>query len=233
MPKKVIDLAGLKVGRLTAIEFSHIKRTPSGAGQYFWKCICDCGKEVFVDGCCLRRKSTTSCGCYIRELTTKHGGQKIGSPTLGEYAVWCSIKSRCLNPKNKSFKYYGGRGIEICDEWKNSFSSFLSHVGCRPTKIHTIDRINNSLGYQPGNVRWATRSEQNENTRQTRLISHNETTQSLGKWSKKIGLTRSCIRRRLDKLGMTVSDALDPSPIPKGPGGIRKRADRLAGRRRG
>lgn len=194
-------------GRLTAIEFSHFKTSASGSRQYFWKCVCECGKHVTVDGCCLRRLSTVSCGCYGRERATKHGGQSKGSATIGEYNVWLAMKQRCLNPNSLCFNDYGGRGITICDEWKNSFAAFFEHIGPRPSKTHTIERIKNHLGYQPGNVRWATRAEQNENTRQTRLLTLGDVTLSIGKWARRIGMTRSAIRGRL-KRGMTVEQAL-------------------------
>lgn len=92
-----------------------------------------------------------------------------------EYQAWLGMRSRCNNPKEKSWPDYGGRGIKVCDEWMNDFSAFYSHIGPKPTKSHTIDRINNDGDYEPGNVRWATRTEQNLNRRKykhTKLKTH-------------------------------------------------------------
>ena len=82
-----------------------------------------------------------------------------------EYRTWAGMKNRCLNPNNPRYKSYGGRGISVCSEWIESFSAFLSHVGLKPSPLHSIDRINNDGNYEPGNVRWATAKEQARNTR--------------------------------------------------------------------
>lgn len=212
----MIDLVGRRIGRLQVVSFSHIKKTGSGSSQYFWNCTCDCGKHAVVDGCCLRRKSTRSCGCYARERSTKHGAQKRGSPHAGVYNTWLAIKQRCRNRNNECFKDYGGRGIDICDEWYNSFQIFFAAVGPKPTPAHTIERIKNHLGYVPGNVRWATRSEQNENTRQTRLITFDGITLSQSKWARRIGITVSTLRHRIDVLKLPLHRALSPERLPNG-----------------
>jgi hypothetical protein len=112
----------------------------------------------------LRIGHTKSCGCLIRErigaVRKTHGlsGTK-------EHRAWKAMLTRCLNPKSIGFENYGGRGISVCEEWARSFSAFLTHVGAAPSAEHTIDRIENDSGYKPGNVRWATRSEQMRNRR--------------------------------------------------------------------
>jgi len=195
-----IDLAGKKIGRLTVVSFSHVKRTGSGATQHFWNCTCECGAEKKVDGCCLRRESTLSCGCLARERSTTHGL----ADRHPVYNVWLAMRRRCGNPRDKD---YGGRGITVCDRW-NDFAVFLADMGDRPTPDHTIERIENDKGYSPDNCKWATRAEQNENTRQTKLITFNGVTLSRGKWAKRLGIHGRTLRSRLDKLGWSVERAL-------------------------
>lgn len=105
-----------------------------------------------------------------------------------EYVVWCHAKSRCFNPKNKDFHHYGGRGITMCDEWKNDFSAFLRDMGLRPRGM-TIGRMNNDGNYEPGNCRWETRKQQALNTRRTRYVTINGVTKPFQQWADERGLT--------------------------------------------
>lgn len=205
----LIDLTGKKIGRLTVVSFSHFKETGTRSRQYFWNCVCECGKNVKVDGCCLRRASTVSCGCYGRERSTSHG---MSDHPL--YQVWHGIKQRCTNPNSECFKDYGARGITMCSRWMNSFAAFYADMGDRPTPAHTIERIQNSKGYEPGNCKWATRAEQNENTRQTKLITFNGITLSRGKWARRIGVHGRTLRSRLDRLGWSIERALTTPSLP-------------------
>lgn len=207
MPNERIDLAGVRVGHLVAVKPDGYKQTASGSRQYFWLCRCDCGKECRVDGCCLRRATTKSCGC--RAHPTKHG---MANHPL--YGVWCGMRSRCQNPRHKNYRDYGGRGIKVCERWRNSFQSFYEDMGDRPTKTHTIERIDNNADYSPANCRWATRAEQNENSRQTRLLTFKGVTLSLGKWAKRIGIDRKTLGCRLDRFGWSVERALSTPARP-------------------
>ncbi len=155
-----IDLIGQRFGRLLVQS-----RSPRTDGRnVFWFCLCACGKltEVFTGQ--LRSGMSKSCGCLARELAsareTTHGcsDSKI-------YLVWQAMKNRCYNPKQRAYPYYGGRGIKVCDRWRNSFEAFMADVGLPPTDKHQIDRINNNGNYEPGNVKWSTRSEQMLNRR--------------------------------------------------------------------
>jgi hypothetical protein len=142
----------------------------------------------------------------------KHGEYKNGkwSP---EYTVWCAIKKRCLNKNDSQYHRYGGRGISIYGPWINSFSKFIDHVGGRPSSGHSIDRKNNEKGYVPGNLRWATRVEQQRNTRRNLRISAYGKTMTLIEWSEFSGLLPETISLRI-KRGWNPEVAVTLPPIP-------------------
>lgn len=150
----MINLMGQKFGRLTVIE-----PTEKRKGGIVWKCVCDCGNKREVSAGILRSGRAISCGCWRRKRTVKHGCSRLGFVTP-EYRTWYSMKRRCLNSNNKFYKYYGGRGIIVCDRWLNSFENFLEDMGERPNPELSIDRINNDGNYEPNNCRWATQKEQ-------------------------------------------------------------------------
>lgn len=163
---KIKNLEGQRFGRLLVLEMTQ-KRINRNV---VWSCLCECGKYAEVKSGDLIRGRTKSCGCFrvdtAVETHTFHGKRntKINF-------IWGSMKQRCLNANNKGFKNYGGRGIKVCDEWKNSFQAFYDYVSKLPhfgEKGYSLDRINNDGNYEPGNVRWATRKEQSNNRRCTR-----------------------------------------------------------------
>lgn len=160
----MLILACERYGRLRVVE-----EAARAGSQRVWKCVCDCGAEKLVRQCHLRSGAIQSCGCLSREVTS---GMKLihGQSTTDIYAIWCGIKHRCFNPKAKRYQDYGGRGITMCDRWRDSFEAFLADMGSRPSTDHSVDRINNDKGYEPGNCRWATTREQNRNSRQARAI---------------------------------------------------------------
>ena len=153
---KLIDLTGQKFGRLTVIERHDKKR---------WKCQCDCGNITYSDGYQLRKGITKSCGCYQKEAASKT--HKIHGLTRTRlYRIFYKMKERCYKPSNDNYKYYGGLGIKICDEWLNDFNAFaqwaLSHGYADNL---TIDRKDNAKDYCPENCRWITIQEQQRNKR--------------------------------------------------------------------
>ena len=113
-----------------------------------------------------------------------------------EYRCWVNMRSRCRNSRDPRYKWYGGRGITVCERW-NTFLTFLADVGLRPSSIHTIDRIDNDGNYEPGNVRWATRREQQANTRQSRIIGNNGSSACLSEWARRLGIKPASLRHRL------------------------------------
>ena len=129
------------------------KRTPK---NILFPCRCDCGELTYVRPRDLRNGIVISCGCG----QTKHDQHK----TAG-YKVWKGMNQRCNSPTSKDFKYYGGRGIKVCQRWRENFAHFLTDMGPRPTHQHTIERINNDGDYEPANCCWATMKQQNRNRR--------------------------------------------------------------------
>lgn len=151
----------MKFGKLTIIE----QVLPKEKGYSVWKTKCDCGAYKNVKSGHLLRGNVKSCGCWH----VKHGHTAKGVYS-SEYNTWISMRDRCNNPNNKSFSRYGGRGIRVCEDWNNSFETFISDMGLKPTPKHSIDREDNSKGYSKENCKWRTPTEQARNTRRSVLI---------------------------------------------------------------
>lgn len=158
-----IDRTGHKFGRLTVLRFAGRK-----SKQSYWFCRCECGTEFATYIGNVVRGLTRSCGCLHSEhssaAATTHGETRQLSKTP-EYACWVQIKTRCFNQNYVEFHLYGGRGITMCDRWRDSFENFLADMGRRPSRKHSIDREDVNGHYEPGNCRWATSSDQAKNRR--------------------------------------------------------------------
>jgi hypothetical protein len=168
---KQLNVAGKTFGKLTVVKF-----VGRNSQRYsLWLCRCSCGGKKTVRGRDLVHGRVKSCGCLeannranIGERTFKHG-HATAAGTTKEYECWSRMIDRCYNPRNKSYKDYGGRGMLICPEWRESFAAFFAYMGKRPSAKHSIDRFpNNDGNYEPGNCRWATAKQQRANRRDSR-----------------------------------------------------------------
>jgi hypothetical protein len=161
------DLTGRTFGRLLVLSRDDSSRS---AKQSYWICRCDCGKVKSIQRAALVTGRTVSCGCFAKEAAAK-ANTTHGLHRAPEYYIWNSARDRCRNPNNPGYPDYGGRGIQMCDRWANSFEAFYADMGPRPSPELSIDRIENDGNYEPGNCRWATKEEQMLNRRSTNGMS--------------------------------------------------------------
>lgn len=174
---EAVDISGRQYGRLIVIRRFGTDVSPNGSPYPTWLCRCDCGNEVIVRGCSLKRGHTRSCGCYRRDASRKaaqegryekHGFTKAGHKER-LYGIWSQMVQRATNPACKDFEAYGGRGIGVCDEWRSDYKAFRrwalenGYDATAPFSKCTIDRIDNDKGYSPDNCRWVDMKVQNNN----------------------------------------------------------------------
>lgn len=200
---KILDIKGKRFGKLIAIErVKNVKKKVS------WKCLCDCGKETNVLTTNLTSNRIKSCGCLknqkLIERSTKHNQRHTKL-----YEVWKTMKQRCSNPNHISYHNYGGRGIIVCDEWKNNYQAFYEWSIKNGYKEGlSIDRINNDGNYEPSNCRWADRFTQNNNTRQNKPITINGVTKTIHQWANEYNIPVNLVRNRIYNLHWDIVKAL-------------------------
>lgn len=156
------DLTGRVFGKLTVIKRARNHRHDKTA----WLCHCECGTKKSIVSYTLLNGDSRSCGC----MQTRWSHRLSDTP---EYFVWASMVQRCHNENDQFYHKYGGAGITVYKKWRKDFAAFIAHMGMRPSRLHSIDRINNDGNYCPGNVRWATRKQQQRNRRTNRYVKHN------------------------------------------------------------
>jgi hypothetical protein len=167
-------------------------------------------------------------GCNKRAVAKFEGGDPLCQAHYNRHwrehhylvEIWRNMAQRCYNQKSARHRYYGARGITVCERWRSSFEVFAADVGPRPSPKHTLGRIDNEGDYRPGNVEWQTRTEQNRNQRSNCHITAYGRTQILADWARETGISATSIRYRL-KVGWSPEAAIT---IPRGPAGRKRRA---------
>lgn len=204
---KFVDLTGQKFGRWTVIE----KAQTSSTGHIKWHCKCECGAEREVASYSLLEHKSISCGCFRIEQTKKTN-TKHGDSYSRLHKIWSGIKKRCYNKQSPCYKNYGGRGIIMCDEWRNNYNSFMEwSLNNGYSNELTIDRIDNNGDYEPLNCRWVAMKEQANNKRSNKNITAFGKTLTAAQWSEKVGIKRNTIVYRINH-GWDVESALTVSP---------------------
>jgi len=185
-----------KYGLLTVLG-----RDPQDGGYSFVRC--DCGTEKRVQNYHMRKGNTRSCGCLHKKLSSARAGvmhkanTKHGMARSKVMSVWFGMRQRCNNPNSRFFSHYGGRGITICERW-DKFENFLEDMG-EPGPDMTLDRIDNSKGYEPSNCRWATRKDQQNNRRACRYVTYKGETKTISEWAAETGIHRNTLDERIAK----------------------------------
>jgi len=162
--------------------------------KHRWVCLCDCGGIGIVSTNSLRKKHSTSCGCYKREYTRANTTHNDSSSDV--YSIWVGMKGRCYNKKTEAYEFYGARGIRVDAVWKNDYVRFKEDMGSRPSSLHSIDRINNDGNYSPGNCRWATFATQASNRRNVVLIEFEGESYTIRSLADKQGMIYDTIKSR-------------------------------------
>lgn len=204
MPAKIKDILCQKYGRLTVLE----EIIKIGKGRRF-RVVCDCGNTKDVELTHLRMGFIVSCGCFNKEQTSKaKGTHRMSGNKL--YSIWANMIQRCINPNTINYKGYGGRGITICNEWKNSFENFLNWAQKNNYNHNLeIDRINNDGNYCPENCRFVTRTQNARNRTVTHYIVYKGEKKSLAEWSEQLGIRQSILLDRLNKLKWSINKAIE------------------------
>ena len=191
-----LDLHGQRFGHWIVLQ-KHCEK--DRFGNIYWLCKCDCGSKKVVIARSLRRGVSKSCGCYNREVHTRHGK---GSAPI--YNIWTQMLARCNNPKATSYHNYGARGIKVCKRW-HSFENFYADMGDNP-EDKTLNRINMDGDYSPSNCNWASWKEQNRNTRRTTFVRWNGKLMSTAELAEISGLRRKLVLERIRR-GLSVKAA--------------------------
>lgn len=211
---KIIYNSGDKIGECTYLSENDKRRSETGNRYAYFKCFC--GKEFTTTIAKVKSLHTQSCGCIHKkgliERNTVHGFANRGKK-IKEYQVWIHIHSRCTNPKSKGFKYWGGRGIKMCDRWLHSFERFLEDMGKCPANCRGIDRIDNNGNYEPANCKWATFVEQLNNTSRNVFVQYKGESKTMAQWSRVIDMPYAKLRHRIREMKLSPEVAFKENKI--------------------
>jgi hypothetical protein len=224
VPSTWVGLIGLVFDRLVVVGYTGATTKHK---QKMITCLCECGFYVDVMVAHLRSGNTTSCGCAHsaqvaeRNISSATHGDSRGTREEGTkitvlYRAWAQIKQRCLNPKHDAYADYGGRGIKLHPVWAESYAHFrrevIAEIGEKPSRFYSIDRKNNDGGYEPGNIRWATPTEQNRNQRTTHRYELNGESLTIGEWAERAGVKYELVASRVLRYGWPLDEALGTPP---------------------
>lgn len=201
---------GMTFGRLTVTKI--IRQNKDGRALVRARCVCTCGGLVDVGTSRLLSGNTKSCGCLRRETTSKRA-QTHAMSKLPEYKAWKTMKARCNNPKHHAFHRYGGRGIQVCKPWMESFENFVNDMGLRPAGM-TIDRKDNNKGYCKENCHWASIKTQARNRSNNHVLTMNGQSHCINEWAEILGIHHNKIRERLSR-GCSIERSLSTKKLHK------------------
>ena len=194
MVKRVYHKIGKRFGSLVVINETPQKR--EGVQGIYWQCQCDCNAVIWANSLELSRGSRRTCGAKIHNQRFLKHGNCTDYTRSNEYSSWLHMRERCLNSQVPDYSEYGAKGITICSRWANDFSAFLKDMGEKPSKHHTLGRIDNSQGYTPSNVRWESPRQQNLNKKNNRLVKINGVTKPLTEWCEIYARSRKTVYTR-------------------------------------
>jgi hypothetical protein len=186
-PIPKLDLSGQPFGRLVAQRYIAGSR---------WECLCKCGCTTIVATRELISGGTKSCGCLVRDNA---GSKPIHGLTQHPiFSRWTSMLDRCCNPRHRQYKHYGGRGITVCERWRESVVHFYADMGDPPPGM-SLERRNNNLGYSPENCYWATPQQQLRNTRVNHILTYNGESHPIIVWAEKLNVTWDMLASRVKR----------------------------------
>lgn len=210
----MLDLVGQNFGRLTVIRFHH-----SDEKNRYWECKCSCGNTILCTTGRLRSGNTRSCGCLRKETSIKNGikNVKYDGEAKGKYKrllrIYYAMLHRCYNKNDSCYHHYGGRGISVCDEWKNDYFTFKKWALDNGYNDNlTIDRLDHNGNYEPNNCKWATWTEQQNNKSNNKYLTYKGETKTLAQWCRELNLNYARTKARLNTCNMSVEDAFE---LPK------------------
>jgi hypothetical protein len=205
---KKLQLEGQTFGYLIVVSFSHTHNRNT-----YWNCQCKCGKTIICCGVSLKHGNTQSCGCFhierSIEANIKHGFRRRGDHRNRLYNIWYKMKARCYNENDNRYKYYGKRGIKVCDEWKNDFIAFSTWSLSNGYQDNLeIDRRKNNKDYSPENCRWVTSKTNQNNKSNNRRITYNGSIHTVAEWAEILNIKYATLHNRLYR-GWSIEKSLN------------------------